>query len=96
MTKEAKDIKRKERLDELMAKYPSIDRKKHLEDLRICENYMSGDIDTFMKLYEHSCCKTRRYVYRNSRNKLFNLQDKEDIMAETESVAIMKVHMFHW
>ena len=78
-----------------MAKYPSIDRKKHLEDLRICENYISGDIDTFMKLYEHSCCKTRRYVYRNSGNKLFNLQDKEDIMAEIESVAIMKVHMFH-
>ena len=95
MTKDAKSIKRKERLDELMAKYPSIDRKKHLEDLRVCENYISGDIDTFMKLYEHSCYKTRRYVYRNSGNKLFNLQDKEDIMAETESAAIMKVHMFH-
>ena len=95
MTKDAKSIKRKERLDELMAKHPSIDRKKHLEDLRVCENYISGDIDTFMKLYEHSCCKTRRYVYRNSGNKLSNLQDKEDIIAETESTAIMKVHMFH-
>jgi len=95
MTKEAKDIKRKELLDELMAKYPSIDRQKHLEDLHICKNYMSGDIDTFMKLYEHSCRKTRRYVYRNSGYKLFNLQDKEDIMAEAESTAIMKVHMFH-
>ncbi|MCL2373190.1 MAG: sigma-70 family RNA polymerase sigma factor [Defluviitaleaceae bacterium] len=95
MTKDEKDIKRKERLDELMAKYPSIDRKKHLEDLHICKNYMSGDTDTFMKLYEYSCRKTRRYVYRNSGNKLFNLQDKEDIMAETESIAIMKIHMFH-
>ena len=95
MTKEAKDIKRKELLDELMAKYPSIDRQKHLEDLHICKNYVSGDIDTFMKLHESSCRKTRRYIYRNSGNKLFNLQDKEDIMAETESIAIMKMHMFY-
>jgi len=89
-----KDIKWKKRLEKLMEKYPSINRQKHLEDLHICENYLLGNTDVFMKLFEASRYKTLSYVCKNTWNKLFNLQDREDIVAETESTAIMKVHMF--
>jgi len=89
------DAKWKQRLEKLMKKYPSINRQKHLDDLHICKRYLSGNTDAFMRLFEDSCGKTRRYVHKNTWNKLFNLQDKEDIIAETESIAIMKVHMFH-
>ena len=89
------DAKWEQRLEKLMEKYPSINRQRHLDDLHTCKRYLSGNTDAFMKLFEDSCCKTRGYVHKNTWNKLFNLQDKEDIIAETESIAIMKVHMFH-
>ena len=89
------DAKWEQRLEKLMEKYPSINRQKHLNDLHTCKKYLSGNMDAFMKLFEDSCCKTRRYVHKNTWNKLFNLQDKEDVIAETESIAIMKAHMFH-
>jgi len=89
------DAKRKQRLEKLVEKYPSINKQKHLDDLHTCKKYLSGNIDAFMKLFEDSRCKTRRYVHKNTWNKLFNLQDKEDVIAEAESIAIMKMHMFH-
>jgi len=89
------DTKWKQRLEKLIKKYPSINRQKHFEDLRICKNYLLGNADAFMALYEGSRHKTHTYVHKNVGNRLFNLQDKEDILAETESTAIMKVHMFH-
>jgi len=89
------DAKWEQRLEKLMGKYPSINRQKHLDDLHICKRYLSGNMDAFMKLFEDSRCKTRRYVHKNTWNELFNLQDREDVIAETESIAIIKVHLFH-
>jgi len=89
------DAKWEQRLEKLMEKYPSINRQKHLDDLHACRKYLSGNTDAFMKLFEDSRCKAHRYVHKNTWNKLFDPQDKEDIMAETESAAIMKVHLFH-
>jgi len=90
-----KDTKWGQRLEKLTAKYPSINRQKHLDDLCICKNYLLGNTDAFMKLFEDSRGKAHRYVHKNTWNRLLNLQDKEDVISETESTAILKLHMFH-
>ena len=41
------DDERAKRLEKLMAKYPRINREKHLEDLCICKNYLDGDVEPF-------------------------------------------------
>jgi len=88
------DDERAERLEKLMAKYPRIKREKHLEDLDICKNYLAGDVEPFEKLFEEACKRVRKYIYHATYEPVGE-QDREDILAETMSVAVVKVQNFN-
>ena len=82
-----------ERLKILTAKYDFIDIKKHKQDYCICQEYIAGNKETFQNMLEDALKKTRKYVFYAT-GKLFNDQDKEDIISETLEIAISKVSTF--
>jgi RNA polymerase sigma factor (sigma-70 family) len=82
-----------ERLKILTAKYDFIDINKHKEDYNICQEYLAGHKEKFQNMLENALKKTRKYVFYAT-GKLFNAQDKEDIISETLEIAISQVAMF--
>jgi len=87
------DDERAKRLEKLMAKYPRINREKHFEDLCICKNYLEGDIESFELLFNEACKRTHKYICHATHEPIGE-QDREDILAETISIAIAKVQNF--
>ena len=82
-----------ERLKILTAKYDFIDINKHRQDYHICQEYLAGDREKFQNMLEDALKKTRKYVFYAT-GRLFNEQDKEDIISETLEIAVSKVAMF--
>jgi len=87
------DDERAKRLEKLMTKYPRINREKHLEDLCICKDYLEGDVESFELLFDEACKRTRKYICHATHEPIGE-QDREDILAETMNIAIMKVQNF--
>jgi len=82
-----------ERLKILTAKYDFIDIKKHRQDYCICQEYLAGNKETFQNMLENALKKTKKYVFYST-GRLFNDQDREDIVSETLEVAISQIATF--
>jgi len=89
---------RKKRLEALIEKYPKINRAKHLEDLALCKEYLAGNCDAFETMFQSAYTKLTNYVrYDNCGKHLgihVNAQDKEDLIAEAASTAILRLDTF--
>ena len=90
---------RKQRLERLLAKHPHINRAAHLNDLELCKKYTLGEQVPFEQMFQIAHGKLTRYVNRNNCGSHLginvNEQDREDLIADTVSVAILQLNMFH-
>jgi RNA polymerase sigma factor (sigma-70 family) len=82
-----------ERLKILTAKYDFIDITKHQQDFCICQEYLAGNKETFQNMLENALKKTKKYVFYST-GRLFNDQDREDIISETLEIAISRIDTF--
>ena len=82
-----------ERLKKFMKINSRIDLEKHQQDYNSCQAYLAGDQEQFNSLLESSITRTRKYILYDT-SKLFNEQDKEDILSETLEIAMAKMATF--
>ena len=89
---------RQKRLDALIEKYPKINRATHLEDLALCKEYLAGSCGAFETMFQSAYAKLTNYVrYDNCGKHLglhVNAQDKEDLIADIASTAILRLSTF--
>ena len=90
--------KRQKRLDALIEKYPKINRAAHLKDLALCQDYLAGNCETFETMFQLAYAKLTNYIrYDNCGKHLglqVNAQDKEDLIADAASTAILRLDTF--
>ena len=82
-----------ERLKILTAKYDFIDINKHQQDYYICQEYLAGNKELFRNMLENALKKTKKYVFYST-GRLFNDQDREDIISDTLEIAISRIDTF--
>jgi len=85
------------RLDDLMRKYPQIDRTAHLQDLELCERYLKGDRVPFETMFQIAYNKLERYATKHCGKHIgisIKEQDGEDLIADVSATAIEKMDMF--
>lgn len=87
------DEEQAERLRVFMKTNHRIDLAKHQYDYCVCQAYLSGDKKAFQAVFEDALVKIQRYVSWST-TKIFNDQDREDIVSVTSGVAIEKMDKF--
>lgn len=90
----------KKRLEALMEKNPRINRNAHLRDLELCKRYMEGDQAPFEDMFQVAYIKLRKYVCSDSCGKHslginISAEDKEDLIADVASTAILQMNMYN-
>ena len=89
---------RRKNLEQLIAKYPHIDRAAHLKDLELCKRYLKGDRLPFEAIFQVAYGKLERYVRNDNCGRQYGIhvsvQDKEDLIADVAGTALQHMATF--